>query len=129
MVKVYVTKAGQYSIKTPKIKAFLRSFFKREGIVSTAFVSVAIVSEKKMQQLGRKYYPNDNKTHNVFSFVENESGEFKSPTEAGINLGEIVVCYPIAVKEAISEGKLIDKKILELIEHAGEHLLGRHHEE
>lgn len=128
MVKVYVTKTSQYPIKATKVKTYLRDFFKKEGIVSEAFVSVAFVGEDKMKKLAKKYYAKDSNLHNVFSFVENEAGEFVNPKGVGINLGEIVICYPVVVKEAVAEGKLVDRKILELVEHAGEHLMGRHHE-
>lgn len=127
MIKVYVSKAGQYPIKATKVKKFLKSFFEKEGIVSDAYVSVAFVGENKMLKLAKKYY-GDNKLHNVFSFVENEAGEFVNPKGSGINLGEIVICYPVAVNESVSEGVLIEERILELISHAGEHLMGRHHE-
>lgn len=127
MIKVYVTKQRQYPIKATKVKSFLRGFFTGEGIVSDAFVSVAFVGEKKMRALAKRYYPKDNLVHSVFSFVENEAGEFVNPGGIGINLGEIVVCYPVVVTQASTEGKLVEAKALELIEHAGAHLLGRHH--
>lgn len=128
MIKVYVAKTGQYPIKATKVKTFLREFFKKQGIVSDAFVSVAFVGEGKMRQIGKSYYPGDSKVHNVFSFVESEAKGFVNPKGIGINLGEIVICYPVVVKEAVKEGKLVDKKILELVEHAGQHLMGNHHE-
>ena len=128
MIKVYVSKQGQYPIKASKVKSFLRGFFKKEGIVSDSYTSVAFVGEKKMLALARKYFPRDNNLHNVFSFVESEVSGFVTPEKSGIYLGEIVVCYPVAVKQAVSESVLVDKKVLELIEHAGEHLMGRHHE-
>lgn len=44
-------------------------------------------------------------------------------------LGEIVVCFPVVLKEAKLEGKLIEEKVLELVGHSALHLLGIHHEE
>jgi len=44
-------------------------------------------------------------------------------------LGDIVVSYPQAVKEATEENKLVDDKIVELVLHGLEHLLGNHHPE
>lgn len=126
MLKVFVTKQGPYPIKAPKIKSFLREFFKREGIVSDAHVSVALVDKKKMLALAKKYYK-DSKLHSVFSFVEGETVSFVNPKGVGINLGEIVICYSKAVSDASKEGKLVEKKVLELVEHAGQHLMGRHH--
>lgn len=129
MIKVLVKKQSNYPVKTPVVKKALQKFFENEGVVSDAFVSVALVGEDKMRSIGKKYYKKDEKLHNVFSFVESEAPAFIHPQAAGINLGEIIVCYPVAVEEANKEGKLIEEKVLELILHAGDHLVGRHHPE
>jgi len=127
MISVLVSKAENYPIGSPKIKKVLRDFFKKNGIVSDAQVSVSIVGEKKMKNMCRKYL-NDNKVHNVLSFTTEETkGKFVYPPDK-IYLGEIILCYPMVIKEAQVEGKLIDEKAIELLLHGGEHLLGRHHE-
>ena len=127
MISVLVTKTENYPIKSPKIKKALRDFFKKNGIVSDAQVSVSIVGEKKMKDICRKYL-NDKSLHNVLSFTTEETkGKFVYPPDK-IFLGEIILCYPVVIKEAQMEGKLIDEKAIELLLHAGEHLLGRHHE-
>lgn len=75
-----------------------------------------------------KKYLNDKKIHNVLSFTTEETkGKFVYPPDK-IYLGEIILCYPMVIKEAQIEKKLIDEKAIELLLHAGEHLLGKHHE-
>ncbi len=129
MIKVIITKQSNYPVAIPVIKKKLVKFFADHGIVSDAEVSVAIVGEKKMMEIGKKYLK-DRKLHNVLSFVpEEEKGGFVYPPGSPINLGEIIVCYPLAVKEAVSENVLIDERIYELIEHGGLHLMGIHHKE
>jgi rRNA maturation RNase YbeY len=128
MIKVKVSKQLNYPVSGVKIRNFLQKFFKDQGIVSDATAHVFLVNEVKMLKLAKKYYK-DNKLHNVFTFVESEVTGFVNPPITGINLGEIVVCFPVAVKEAGIEGKLIEEKVLELVEHGGMHLLGKHHEE
>ena len=81
-----------------------------------------------MKELGKKYYRKDNRVHNVFSFVESETKDWKRPNNI-MYLGEIVVCFPQVLKEAKHEGKLIEEKVLELIGHSALHLLGIHHKE
>lgn len=126
MIHINISKQSNYPISAVTVKKFLIKFFGEHGIVSDAEVSLSFVSEAKMQKLGKKYYKKDFRTHNVFTFVDSESMKFPSSI---INLGEIVVCFPIVVKEANEEGKLIEEKVLELIEHSAFHLLGIHHEE
>ncbi|MFV1917742.1 MAG: rRNA maturation RNase YbeY, partial [Patescibacteria group bacterium] len=128
MIKVYVRKQTNYPIKASVIKRNLISFFKERGIVSDAVVSVVIVGEKKMLDIGRKYLK-DNNVHNVLSFTADEGrGDFVYPPGEHINLGEIVVCYPKAAEEAKGEGKRIDEKVSELLEHGALHLMGIHHD-
>ena len=82
-----------------------------------------------MMQVGNKYLK-DKKLHNVLSFVPSEvKGGFVYPPDGKIHLGEIIVCYPQAVREAGEENVLIDDRVYELIEHGALHLLGIHHRE
>lgn len=128
MIKIYVKKQTNYPIKASEIKNNLKDFFKKQGIVSDAQVSVALVGEKKMLEISKKYLK-DNKVHNVLSFThEGSKGEFVYPPGERIDLGEIIVCYPKAIEEAQSESKKVADKINELIRHAGMHLMGIHHE-
>lgn len=134
MVKINISKQSNYPISGVAVRKYLQSFFKNNGIVSDAECHVSFVGEAKMKALGKKYYK-DSRLHNVFSFVESEV-----PTQGGpalswkhpnsiMYLGEIVVCFPIALKEAKMEGKLIEEKVLELVGHSALHLLGIHHPE
>ena len=129
MIKVSVTKQSNYPVGVAVIKKRLSAFLQKKGIVSDAEVSVAIVGEKKMTDIGAKYLK-DKKLHNVLSFTPNEiKGEFIFPPDGIIHLGEITVCYQKAVKESKEENVLIDEKVYELVEHGANHLLGIHHEE
>jgi rRNA maturation RNase YbeY len=128
MIKVFVSKQSNYPAGVANIKRKLAEFLTKSGIVSDADVSVAIVGEAKMLELGKKYLK-DKKLHNVLSFVPGEVKEgFVYPPDGKIHLGEIIVCYPQAVKEAKEENVLIDERVYELIEHGALHLMGIHHE-
>jgi probable rRNA maturation factor len=129
MIKVQITKQSNYPVKTTPIKKKLSDFFVKNGIVSDAEVSVAIVGEKKMKDIGSKYLK-DNKIHNVLSFTPSEvKGKFIFPPDKVIHLGEIIVCFPKAVEEAKTENILTDEKVYQLVEHGALHLLGIHHKE
>lgn len=128
MIKVSVSKQSNYPVSSATLKKRLRDFLVKKGLVSDTDVSVALVSEKKMLDLGRKYLK-DSRVHNVLTFANEEArGKFAFPPDGLIRLGEIIICYPKAVEEAEKENKLIENKILELVEHGAEHLLGMHHE-
>jgi len=128
MIKVDVVKQSNYPVSSVKLKTRLREFLSSKGIVSDAEVSVAIVGEKKMFDIGRRYLK-DKTLHNVLSFTPDEAIEkFVYPNDKLIHLGEIIVCFPKALEEAKDEGKLIEEKVYELIEHGANHLLGFHHQ-
>lgn len=128
MVKVFVTKQSNYPVAAAPIKKKLAEFLGKNGIVSDAEVSVAIVGEKKMMDVGNKYLK-DKKLHNVLSFTPSESKNFVYPPDKLIHLGEIIVCFPKAVEEAKVENVLINERIYELVEHGAQHLMGIHHKE
>lgn len=129
MIKVYVTKQANYPISAPKIKNNLALFLANKGIVSDAEVSVALVGEEKIKLLSKKYLnEKGGEFHNVLSFPQSETTEKFLYPDNLIHLGEIVVCFPLAVREASEEGKLIEEKVLELVKHGALHLLGQHHD-
>ena len=128
MITVTVSKQSNFPVKSSLIKKRLREFLTKEGIVSDCNVSVVLVGEKKMLDLSKKYLK-DSGLHNVLSFTETEiKGNFIYPPDGKIYLGEIIICYPIAVEEAKKEEVLISDWVCELIEHGAAHLLGKHHE-
>lgn len=128
MIKVEVTKQSNYPVKAAEIKKKLKSFLIKKGIVSDCLVSVAIVGERQMLKMAQKYL-HEEKIHNVLSFPETgEKGKFRYPPAGQIYLGEIVLCYPQLLAEAKAEGKLINQKAYELVEHGALHLLGFHHD-
>lgn len=142
MIKVSVVKQSNYPVSATKIKKKLADFLVGQGIVSDAEVSIAIVGEKKMVDIQKKYFRETDPTspfgfrgasnilHNVLSFTPTEvKGNFVYPADGLLHLGEIIVCFPKVVEEAKSEGVLIDDKVYELVEHGALHLLGIHHEE
>lgn len=128
MISVNVKKKTPCPISSPKIKKALKSFLEERGIVSDSEISVAIVDEKEMKIIAKKYLKEFGKpAHNVLSFVDSEVKKFINPPDGKIYLGEIVICYPVLKKEAKKQEKLIDDRAIELIEHGALHLLGIHH--
>lgn len=127
MIKVDIVKQSNYPVSATKLKKKLADFFAKKGIVSNSEVSVAIVGEKKMIAISRKYLK-DNKVHNVLSFTPEEAKDnFVYPPDGTLHLGEIIICYPLVFQEAKKENSLIEDKVYELIEHGAKHLLGEHH--
>src|SRR3990167_7313526 len=100
MIRVFITKQSNYPVRVGPIKKKLAEFLVKSGIVSDAEVSIAVVGRERMLEIARRY-TSDKKLHNVLSFTAGEvKGNFSYPLDGIIRLGEIVVCYPLAVAEA-----------------------------
>ncbi|RJR29847.1 rRNA maturation RNase YbeY [Candidatus Microgenomates bacterium] len=132
MISVSVYKQSNYSVSVKKIKEAVVSVVSANGVVSNCDVSVAIVGEKYIVHLAKKYMNDSDKEareHPVLSFPVSElEGPFVFPPDGNLQLGEIIVSYPKAVDDAKKSGKLIDDVVCELARHGALHLMGIHHD-
>jgi len=125
-VKVLIFVESRYKVNRKRIKQSVAQMLTTQGITSKAEVSVAIVGDRKMRELSRKYKGED-KTRNILSFSLSE-GE-QAPSEIGVmRLGDIVISFPEVIREASRDDLLVDDRIDELVLHGLDHLLGLHHE-
>lgn len=122
-VPIYVE--SRYKVNRKKIKQVVADTVRKHGIVTPFEVSIAIIGNRKMRALNKKYRDID-KTTNVLSFSQTE-GEGPPRETNKLYLGDIVISYPVVIEEAALEKMLVDDKISELIEHGVRHLLGEHH--
>lgn len=97
------------------------------AFTAQARVSVAVVGARKMAQLHKEYKKKEGAT-NVLSFSQEggsrRSISFSAPEELPLELGDIVICYPIAIQEAARLGVVVDERIEQLALHAFENLMG-----
>ena len=117
---------SRYRVNKKRIRTAVTNILKKHEINGPIDVSIAIIGDRKMRSLSRKYKGED-KTRNVLSFSLAE-GESSSLPKDTLRLGDIVISYPVVIKEAAKEEMLVDDKIDELIEHGLNHLLGINHD-
>ena len=126
MVKVLIFVESRYKVNRKRIKKTVEGSLSKEGISSDVEVSIAIVGDRKMRELSRKYKGED-KTRNILSFSLSE-GESAPAVASVMRLGDIVISYPEVIREASRDEILVDDRIDELVVHGLSHLLGIHHE-
>lgn len=126
-IKVLIFVESRYKIDRKRITRSVLSLLKEQSVKGPAEVSVAIVGDRKMRNLHKKYKGAD-KTTNVLSFSLSDGEGGVLPTDI-LRLGDVVVSYPQVIKEAALEEVMVDDKIEELVNHGILHLLGIHHEE
>jgi len=89
--------------------------------------SLAIVSDKEIKKLNKIYRKKDKSTDVLsFSFAESKSKDFK-PKNKIIDLGEIIISFQTAQKQAREAGYLIENEICRLLVHGLLHLFGYNH--
>lgn len=131
--RIIVSTQSRYPISIKKIKDHLLECLTELKINEPVEISVTIIGDRKMHGLNLKYRQKD-KTTNVLSFPAGEQKEdvvFPVPhtSEGRKFLGDILISYPAALRDAQTENKMVDRKIFELVEHGLLHLLGMHHPE
>ncbi len=124
LVPIFVE--SRYKINRKKIKQVVENVLSKNQITGPVEISVAVVGDRKMRELSRKYKGED-KTRNILSFSQTEGEDLKNPTDV-LRLGDIVLSFPEIIKDASRDEMLVDDKVGQLVEHGLMHLLGLHHE-
>lgn len=117
---------SRYRTNRKRIKATVEKILKENGVSGPVEVSIALVGDRKMRELSKKYKGED-KTRNILSFPLSEGEPVVMPTDI-LRLGDIVISYPVVITEAAKYEMMVDDRINELVEHGLLHLLGLHHE-
>ncbi|MBI2420793.1 MAG: rRNA maturation RNase YbeY [Candidatus Levybacteria bacterium] len=125
-VNILIFVESRYKVNRKKIREALEVHLGEQQVGSDAEISVAIVGDRKMRELSKKYKGED-KTRNVLSFSLTEGETMKNPSNI-LRLGDVVISYPEVIREAAKEEVLVDEKIEELLIHGTDHLLGLHYD-
>ncbi len=124
--KVLIYVESRYKVNRKSIKSAVNSILEESSMQSPVEVSLAIVGDRKMRSLNKKYRDKD-KTTNILSFPLAEGEQTQLPTDI-TRLGDIVISYPEVIRESAEHEMLVDERIEELVRHGMLHLLGLHHE-
>jgi len=112
------------------------------GIKKESEISLAIVGDGRIRKLN-KIYRGKNRVTDVLSFSDKtvmpylakafpkikKGQEFVEAPDGVNRLGEIIICYPRAKKQAKRIGHSLEKELTILLIHGILHLLGYEHEE
>jgi probable rRNA maturation factor len=94
-------------------------------------MDILITGDEKVHRLNREYLQEDHPT-DVLSFPMREAGEeknnFINPPDGSLQLGEVIISYPQAAKQAREHYHSPEKEISMLLVHGILHLLGYDHD-
>jgi len=116
-------------------KAWLRQAVKltliHTGISSPAELGLVIAGDDTVHELNRSYR-NVDSTTDVIAFALSERGAnaepFIAPPDDVIHLGEVIISYPQAKRQAEEQRHPLERELALLVAHGVLHLLGYDHE-
>ncbi|MDO8636131.1 MAG: rRNA maturation RNase YbeY [Dehalococcoidia bacterium] len=96
--------------------------------VADAEISLVITGDERIHEINRAYRRVDAPTDVIaFALTEETGGEFVSPPDGILHLGEVVISYPTAVRQASEHYHSVQQELAILIVHGTLHLLGYDH--
>jgi probable rRNA maturation factor len=96
--------------------------------VALVELGIVVTDEATLRRLNREYAGEDEAT-DVLSFSLTEGEPFVAPADGVLRLGEVIVAYPVAVRQAAQQGHSVEREVAHLLAHGILHLLGYDHAE
>jgi len=136
MRKILISSHSRYPVDRKNLRRRVVDFLYESGIKEDYELGIFFVGDRKMKLLNERFMKHDGTT-DVLSFPK--SGFEKGKKEEthywpavkeskGLELGEIVLSYPRAIRQAMKKGSTVDAEVEFLVLHGLKHLLGFHHE-
>ena len=117
---------SRYRFNRQKIRQSVARLLIEQNIRQKVELSLMVVGERKIRELEKKYFGED-KVTDVLSFPQLEGKRVPKNSEALV-LGDVVICYPQAKRQALKLNRLLDDEIEFLVNHGVLHLLGIRHD-
>lgn len=130
MIHIDLVVGSRYPVNRARLRDRAISVLS-EHRITHAQLAISIVGKRKITQLNETLLKHEGVT-DVLSFPQqNHAAEAAFPLPESIppHLGDIVICFPVAVQQAKRYGKRVDEQLCFYIEHGLLHLLGYHHDE
>lgn len=129
MITTNLFVGSRYPVDRKKIRLKVKEVLEKNKI-DKAQVDVSIVGDRKIKELNESKLKHEGVT-DVLSFPQHGKDkleDFPLPNEIPPHLGDVVICFPEAVRTAKKYGKMVDDQICLYLEHGLMHLLGYHHD-
>jgi probable rRNA maturation factor len=127
MIKLEINR--QYQVKKISqgwLETVVRVFQQEVKISGQWDLSLVFVDEAIIRKFNR-LYRKKNKSTDVLSFEEKKDN-FILPANSRRSLGEIMICIPVARRQAVKSGATLKQEVTRLFIHGLAHLAGFEHE-
>ncbi len=133
MIKVTIQADSKFPVNRGQVRETVDKVVAEYGL-KEAVVGIVVVGDRKMTALNQQWMKREGTT-DVLSFPMEDMGAgngsalgFVMP-EGPLVLGDVVVCWPQAVRQAAERNMMVDDEVAVLVEHGVRHLLGEHHDD
>jgi len=127
VILVSIDEPFSESLSAERLAAVARRVLEAEGSPACE-LSIAVTDDQTVRTLNRQYAGEDAVT-DVLSFSQREGEELVAPPEGVPPLGEVVIAYPQAARQASERGHAATEEVEWLLVHGVLHLLGYDHAE
>ncbi len=123
----HVEPAYTRNVRVWTLAALARRVLASEAVARPVGLSVAVTDDRTVTALNRRYRGRDEPT-DVLSFRLMDDDGFVAPPGRLRELGEIVISYRMASRQARTAGRSVHDELAHLLVHGVLHLLGYDHE-
>lgn len=134
LLELEISADGRYKFDRSRVRKAVANLLQEHGVKGKVKISLAVVGDRKMKELHKKYLVTE-ETTDVLSFSQLESmGDVVADSTGAVDktdelvLGDVVVSYPQAKRQALEYYRLLDEEMEFLVCHGVLHLLGIHHD-
>jgi len=133
-IDIQIEKRFQDYLEPDWLKQVVEQCLTIQNISSAVELSLLITDDETVRKLNRTYRGIDEVTDVLsFAFMErkpdDDSPPFVMPPDGILRLGEIIISYPQAARQAEENQQKVEKEVALLIVHSVLHLLGYEHDE
>ena len=128
-INISVEQKLKLSLEESWLQRIVLKTLEAEGVASPVEMGLVITDSKTIQKLNRTYRRKDQPTDVLAFHMSPDTSEeselrFVGPPDGVHHLGEIVISYPQAVRQAHEQGHSVAQELALLIVHGVLHLLG-----
>ena len=131
-IAVFVEEKFRGLVDEELVKRIAQIVLKAERVAPPYEMSLVFTDSEKVKQLNRDYRGVDEPTDVLAFYMLPQKGansSFALPPDGVARLGEVIISYPQAVKQAKEQGHSPQRELALLVVHGILHLLGYDHEE
>jgi len=130
-INILIDKEYKNKVKSTWLKNVARQVQKAENVSEKSEMGLKITGDEEIHRLNLIYLDEDRPT-DVLSFPMNEQVDaapvFVKVPDGKLHLGDIVISYPTALKQAEEHNHPVNREIAILLIHGILHLLGYDHD-